>query len=262
MSDPWFEEFPDIFKAADVVEESTCPLCGGDELNDFEPPKEWADARWKKCFCGYLFQSPRPSMESMSRYYEDEYRHTDTRLETHGGTEYPSPKDVGVQMLRSSRQWQVFAQATPPAPKRVLDIGCANGVFLEHAKLYFDSEVFGVELNERDHELMDKKGIPYGRDISDAPGKFNLILMSHVLEHFDYPEKFLQRVKEEVAAEKAWLLMEVPTPKAGSAYSRFHFAVFTQEALFRTLSLSGWLVKSYHEHGGNHNLQTVIGRLP
>jgi SAM-dependent methyltransferase len=84
------------------------------------------------------------------------------------------------------------------ATDRVLEIGCSGGQVLSTVKA---AERVGVDMEERSIEL-GKKLYPDitfiradAREYLSEAGRFDVLILSHVLEHIDEPEAFLASVK-------------------------------------------------------------------
>ncbi len=116
-----------------------------------------------------------------------------------------------------------------PAPQRVLEVGCGGGANLAELKRRFaDLHTTGVEL----HPLAADAARQAGRadviilgDVLDtdavsfAPASFDLIVLSHVLEHFAHPEQVLARCKSWLKPDGK-MLIALPNMR--------HFSVLTQ----------------------------------
>jgi SAM-dependent methyltransferase len=102
----------------------------------------------------------------------------------------------------------------------VLDIGCASGAFLVHAKAR-GWDVAGVEVadfaRERTSRLL---GVPIASALDGLPSgrRFDVVTLHHVLEHIHEPLPFL---KAEVAPRVGRLLV-VEVPNFSSLASRVH----------------------------------------
>ena len=92
----------------------------------------------------------------------------------------------------------------------VLDVGCAVGTFLVHAKQH-GWDVEGVEIADFAREEATRRlGIDIKRDLSLLPAgrRYDLVTLHHVLEHIPEPAEFLAR--EVAPTVGGLLLIEVP----------------------------------------------------
>ena len=89
--------------------------------------------------------------------------------------------------------------------KRVLDIGCATGNFLETLKE--DNQVMGLELNKVYEPFLKKKGISYKLGSLDAnlkslpDGSFDIISLWDVFEHLEDPVTIIKLAKTKLSPE-------------------------------------------------------------
>jgi SAM-dependent methyltransferase len=143
-------------------------------------------------------------------------------------------------------------------PGRVLDLGCGAGENLETlSKRGWD--VFGVEPSpavaarvvERLHVSDDRIVVAAAEQASFAPSTFDLVVMSHVLEHLHEPRDVLRHVHDWLAPGGR-LLIRVPNASSleSRIFGRFwfgldvprHLAHFTPETLARLLVETGFTV--------------------
>lgn len=98
--------------------------------------------------------------------------------------------------------------------KKILDIGCARGEFLNTLPSSF--EKYGVEINNDGYSFV-KKHYPhitvYDRKIDskkfDTNQSFDIIVMWHVLEHIDNPNTFLKALNK-LLSKDGVLILEIP----------------------------------------------------
>ena len=104
-------------------------------------------------------------------------------------------------------------------PRRILDIGCGAGATLTLLKQrYPAAQAVGVEAHAPAAAVAKKRtsiDLVVEKDIldpswrKDAGGPFDLIVLSHVLEHFAEPDKLLFMAKS-LLSEHALMLVAVP----------------------------------------------------
>jgi 2-polyprenyl-3-methyl-5-hydroxy-6-metoxy-1,4-benzoquinol methylase len=117
-----------------------------------------------------------------------------------------------------------------PAPRRILDLGCGYG-FLADALAGEGHDVTGVDPDVRAiHTARTRQGGAYficgGIDsLEDSVGRFDWILLYHVLEHIPHPVESLAKLRR-MLRPGGQLLIEVPNLLyEGQGYlARFHRA--------------------------------------
>jgi len=104
----------------------------------------------------------------------------------------------------------------------VLDIGCGEGLFLKELKIYVE-DIKGLEPTRfyadyarRELKIDVRQGAI--EDVDFPEGSFNMITIFHVLEHFQDPDKALEKIS-------CWLQPEgclvVEVPDISSPYARY-----------------------------------------
>lgn len=95
-------------------------------------------------------------------------------------------------------RWE-FSAALPQLrdAKKLLEVGCGDGVFLDFLGRHFDGTATGVELNRVTAERAESKGHkvvrePVESDAVQALGPFGAICSFQVLEHIPAPLDFLE----------------------------------------------------------------------
>lgn len=101
------------------------------------------------------------------------------------------------------------------APTSILEIGAGEGALLARlAGLGFGEQYYALEVSPSGLEVIQKRGIPSlvecrlfdGYLLPYADAQFDLAVMSHVLEHVEYPRKLIY----EAMRVAAYVFIEVP----------------------------------------------------
>ncbi len=208
-----------------------CPMCGSSatvvEFVKDDGPWRWSLGRCTRC--GLHFTDPRPTPEYLKERYSGDYH---KELRTEGGTE----KAFGAKYHRYA-DW-----ITPhlAAGSRVLDIGCATGGFVKMlCDRGFSAE--GLELNPdtaawgRDHYgiTIHNKTL---QECNFAPGSFDAVTLTDVLEHTLHPRDYLANVGVILSPNG---LVLVTFPDIHSLESRYY-------QLMAKLTRRPWLWKNLH----------------
>jgi SAM-dependent methyltransferase len=169
------------FATGGKVERTSCNLCGSSRarlLFVSEDYRYGVDAErygvWRCRDCGLGYLSPRPTREAIQRYYPSGY---------HSG------RDELPRLVAQMRYLEDVA------PGRLLDVGAADGDFLDLAAQR-GWQVVGVEpFSSRSLE----RGFKTVADIEDPalePGSFDAVTAWSVLEHLHDPAAAFARIHE------------------------------------------------------------------
>ena len=252
---------------------STCPLCGESDIKPFfifkHPTRP--ESRHSICIrCGAVFMSPRPTQEELDEYYKAEYR------EQVDGNGNPEPTYIGSEFKRAERlSWWV--QRYLPSVKRHLDIGSSAGFLLNTIWNTYHCESVGTEPNDKYRKSSEdgfssiKQPTILYTDISEVPDtkKFDLITMSHVLEHLPDPIGYLENLVNRYLEPQGHVVIEVPNlwgEPTALIYPHLH--AFTQDTLWQAMNKAGLTPISvetsyvgWQIHISPPSYLTAIGRL-
>ncbi|MBA2942393.1 methyltransferase domain-containing protein [Paenibacillus sp. CGMCC 1.16610] len=150
--------------------------------------------------------------------------------------------------------------------KKVLEVGAGDGTFLQHLKSYGHNDVLGVEPSTQLCVFSREKGIPminnfFNKEFLNQSeiGKYDLVIVRHVLEHIDNLEEMINCLKF-VLKPEGLLVVEVPDFDATLKFNLFsnifheHLNYFTIESISSLLSRHNFSI-DYTErvniHGGS-----------
>jgi len=143
--------------------------------------------------CGLLYLNPRPSPDELQDYYPtDDYIPYTVAIE-----DEPSPfKRLDRRFGLHKRCRAVTAQFSQPG--RMLDVGCATGIFVDGMRRR-GWEAYGVEINpEVAQYARQRLGLNvFTGELADAAfaeGFFDLVTLWDVLEHVSDPRQTLQEI--------------------------------------------------------------------
>jgi SAM-dependent methyltransferase len=183
---------------------------------------------WKcgRCQSGYL--DPRPSSDTIHKAYERYYTHADTNAPSPAGlrglrdrlaygyarwrygatTAGASPLGIPIALAMPYLRWFIdrryrhLPKKKPGATRRLLDVGCGGGKFLVDAK-NCGWEVRGIDPDPKAVEQALGRGVQVEQggiaDLEAIQGQFDVITMSHVIEHLHEPLRTLKQVRKLLA---------------------------------------------------------------
>jgi len=248
---------------ADQTETINCPLCGSTRFQKLQSGPDYF-MRLPGIFhlvscktCGLLYQNPRLPLSEIGRFYPNHYG------------SYSSAQ-AGLGTRRGMMRWiiwrgqhkrcRLIERSVPMitgVPRRLLDVGCASGLFLEAMQSYPAWQIEGVELNNAAaHATSARLGVPvFAGPFEQAQypdGAFDAITMWDVLEHLHEPLASLREIRR-ILRPGGVLFVRVPNAASyvarmcGRYWSGYdlprHMTLFTPNTLARTLAESGFQEK-------------------
>ena len=184
----------DIVLADLNLETKKCPFCGCPHSKSIVSARDY-ETRYTNVFsvvqclmCDLAYTSPMPSEKDLFNYfYEDNYL-----CYTSSGT-----ADIIRQNYLCRSRYKEFKKLLP-AGGNFLDVGCAHGYFLEFLQNNTDWEAFGCEPNQIMAVQASSRGLNVKpatlTDAGYADNFFDMVYMSHVLEHVPNPVETLNEV--------------------------------------------------------------------
>lgn len=216
-----------------------CPSCSSVSFRRSRTFRGGAWATWECGGCGLHFIWPVPPEEVLAKYY---------LFARYANVSYPaeSPGNEARESLVESLL--EFAEGQPRKVGRLLDVGCSTGTLLEVAR----RRGWKIEGIERDPETAARASarlgicVMEGRDLASLPDGqlFDLIVLSHVLEHVRDPRELLRQVASRLDRDGRILIR---VPNRGSRIPRtvgrlwtwfcppIHLHYFDRESLVRLL---------------------------
>jgi SAM-dependent methyltransferase len=225
-----------------------CLLCTSENHRFFESVHDGGqDLEYRLCMsCGLVFQSPRISDEALSGFYESGYR------ELVQGEEGPSEKDLRIQAGRA-RNLVEFSRSKVEGITTHLDIGSSGGALMLAFRNALECEVVGVEPGRAYRTFSQERGLQIVADLNDLDEGwkhgFDLVTMSHVLEHVPDPVDYLRHIRLEWLSPRGYLLIEVPNIFGHQAMEFSHLTAFSAASLRRLLERSSFELLALDVHG-------------
>lgn len=245
-----------------VLETTPCLLCGSDCFTlkhsgpDYFMHLSGHFSLVQCAACGLLFQNPRPSLQVVGRYYPDtygSYASAETGLQARKGL---AGTLIRYNQRKRCRMLDRVVPVVEGRSRRLLDVGCASGLFLEAMQQYGGWKVEGVELNEAAaHATSARLNVPvFAGPVERAhfeDNSFDAVTMWDVLEHLHDPVVQLRSLRRIIRPGGA---LFVRLPDADSYLRAFcgrywvgydlprHMSVFSHATLRATLAQAGFAV--------------------
>jgi 2-polyprenyl-3-methyl-5-hydroxy-6-metoxy-1,4-benzoquinol methylase len=201
--------------------------------------------------CGLVFQSPRMTENERAVYYQAEYRRS------YQGVEGPITRDIVVQTARAEALI-AFIHPKVTSIERCLDIGCSTGLILKNFQNQFGCLPVGIEPGNAYRTYALGNGINVYQSLEEMErareDRFDMIIMSHVLEHVQNPVGYLDYLRKSVLTPEGWLLIEVPNLYAHDSFEVAHLFAFTPHSLKEVLRKGSFTVDKAKEHGQPNSL--------
>lgn len=226
----------------------SCPLCGSDHSRLFDQREfRGRSISNRLCLnCGLVYQSPRMTASEADIFYAEEYR-----LLYEGSTD-PTARNLSDQLGRAE-SLSMFARPLVDKVVRHLDIGCSFGVLLQHFREVYQCQPFGIEPGEGHRAHARKEGLAVYATLEELEkrekARFDLITMSHVLEHLPDPVGYLNHLRESLLESKGWLLLEVPNLYSHDSFEIAHLVSYSSHTLTQTMGKAGFEFVRLEGHG-------------
>lgn len=221
--------------------------------------------------CGLIYINPRPSAEDLAQQYQETYFHCDEP--TFGGYEdYEADSDEIRRTFR--KRIALIELSRRPGPARLLDVGCATGLFMEVAR---DAgwEAQGIDISEFALGRARAKGFPVRKGTLPMPelesGSFDVITLWDVIEHVPDPAAI---VAECCRLLRVGGVLAMSTPDAGSPPAKLlksrwlgfrsideHLYFFSRDSMRSMLERAGFDVARFHAVGKYLSLPRLIARM-
>lgn len=242
-----FSKTPALNERSKIIR---CPLCDNKQTKPFWDLKDFS---YVKCpNCSLVYQNPQPITEDIHERYDDEYF----------SYEIENEKIFLKLILLGLKDVGFVPDDIIIKNKKILDIGCATGLFLEYMK---DRcwDTYGVEVCESAADYGNaKRGLNiFAGTIENAPLKpcsMDVIHLSHVIEHINDPRKFVKRI---LTLLKPGGIVYCTTPNIDGLQSKLfkenwrsaiadHIVLFSVKTLKRLFIELGFEVETHKTWGG------------
>lgn len=134
-------------------------------------------------------------------------------------------KEVNYQKLKTPCQFLASYKYIMPylINKKVLDIGCATGNYLET----FSQQSYGIDISKPNIDVCKKKGlnvkyVDINKKLPFSNNTFDVVFCSHVLEHVDSPLNLLREMNR-VLKSKGSVIIGLPVEFSLVRIFRSHY---------------------------------------
>jgi SAM-dependent methyltransferase len=242
---------PDLEFKAHIEE---CPNCSRRSFRHFggRTHFDWR-IEYKICNnCGLIIQDPTMDSETADHFYKTQYR------ELYNGSAMPTEKEKEIQKRRAENQVlflkTYLVKRNYTSDGSYLDIGCSTGENLLQVRKYFPAmKLAGIEPGDGYRRYCQQNGFEVFENDAEvlAKGdKYDIINLSHVLEHIPNPSGYLSYLKSSLLKPRGVLLLEVPNTIGGhGAFEIAHPICFIEKTLRDTLMLANFKDVSIVKHG-------------
>jgi 2-polyprenyl-3-methyl-5-hydroxy-6-metoxy-1,4-benzoquinol methylase len=236
--------------------ETRCCLCGSrqgePEANgyDFEYETVSNEFRFVRCAgCGHLYLSPRPSSADLGIIYPTSY---------YAFSDGGSPLVARLRRVWEGGKVRLYRELIGGGPRRLLEVGCANGRFLSLLREYGDPgwKLVGIDPDEAAVRQCVERGFDaHASRVEDFTGRdeeFDAVIMLQLIEHVEDPAEICSRVYS-LLRPGGHFVVETPN-LAGLDYRLFkgrwwghyhfprHWNLFSTPALHRLLEEKGFAI--------------------
>jgi 2-polyprenyl-3-methyl-5-hydroxy-6-metoxy-1,4-benzoquinol methylase len=231
-----------------------CRLCG---TNEARLVAVVDGCQYVRCAgCGVERMASYPSSKEIDEFYESGYmtrqfnnlghhlHFTNEYRDTYFAEKFLTFADLRMDLSNLSG-------------KKLLDVGCANGQFLEYTgKFGIDS--IGIDISDEMISAGKRSGLNcHVKDLFEMEGEYALLTYWDVIEHVSNPREVLEKTRTLLAPGGE---VVIQTPCTGMVSELFgdkwlyylpvqHLHLFSQESLFKLLSETGFSVVSWVRFG-------------
>lgn len=206
---------------------------------------------------GIVMQSPSPNPKDIQRYY----KYTAT---------YNNPGREGrpsiAKVIDLNRLLHIVIDVVGYMPDSVFQVGCSDGYTLFRFKETGVKTINGIDPSIASHEVANKL---YGIDTiigsienyNDFTQKYDLIVLTHVLEHLFNPVDCLKQCSL-MQKDGAWLLIEVPLFERLDLFppgllTLEHLNYFSEGTIIEAITMSGYVPRFIGKYFNNHDYPVI-----
>lgn len=208
-----------------MQQENSCPICASKANYKFSKGG-YHLYRCVSCDFGHL--NPAPTLEEVNDFYNSEnyYQSKEKGYANYDELE-EGLKSTYSQLVKGLHKEYAF----DIKDKKVLDVGCAYGYFLDVAKELGASELTGTDLSKDSAVKMKEKGYVFYHgpfeNIDLGSNTYDLIFMGDVFEHLMDPFAVLEKIKKVLNPGGLVLITTVDFASVFVKWSGVNWRLFT-----------------------------------
>jgi len=197
--------------------------------------------------CGLIFPYPLPPKEKVDTFYSEDYYQ-------YNFVETWFKKRIGTLFARSRKKWMGDWDVPLDPVQRVLEIGAGYGSLLKALGII---DMLGIEPSTECHVhsvVFDFFGAKLQQSTFENAKyypPYDLIILSHVLEHLLEPRKAIDKLRN-LLKPRGWLYIEIPN-KFSPVYSAPSYQNVPDFYFFNRKGFEGFLSR--------HDLEGVISNV-
>lgn len=185
------------------VTRQPCPLCGSQDARIVATVADYTVPLTNVCCerCGLVFADPFPASDQLAAYYRSEFIQGRHRIQTVVEARERAARKGSAAKYSAEGLADGLASGS-----RVLEIGCSYGFLLDAVRKAAQCHVEGVEPSEVSARFArEELGVPVFRGTVEqylgtpVADRFDLIIISHVLEHLADPVGVLRSLERRLA---------------------------------------------------------------
>lgn len=183
---------------------NTCKVCSSNHYKKIGEIKNiWKEYKGVyQCDECSLYFIDSPTDEEINSLYKNEY-HNNIKNKL-----FETAKSK-MRYARSLSQFNFIKQTIDLKNKDICEIGAFDGLLLSLFKKN-NNNVFGYELNDDARVYAKKKyDIDLKENFLESKSRYDIIILSHVIEHFREPKEILIKIKS-MLKENGFIYIEVP----------------------------------------------------
>lgn len=244
----------------------SCRCCGHRDAEVAFVKEGYEVARCLRC--GLVYLNAAPTEDELRRFYSEAYFVGDS--DRQGYHDYVAERG-GI--LATARKRLKAIHHLRPNAKRLLDVGCALGFFLEAARETWESSGIDISAYAADY-ARNRLGLSVTTgtlpDCDLAPGSFDVITMWDVVEHVPDPCALVQKANEVLRREGLLVLStgdvdSLVARVSGTRWHLFnvpqHLSFFSKETITRLLERQGFRVLCIDHSGSFYTIGYLSYRM-
>jgi 2-polyprenyl-3-methyl-5-hydroxy-6-metoxy-1,4-benzoquinol methylase len=164
----------------------------------------------------------------------------------------PSARDERIPLERA-RRMVARVEKHRTTVRRHLDVGASDGALLRAFRQRYACESVGIEPGETYRRSAEAAGLRMCASLEElaqsTEARFDVITLSHVLEHLPDPLRALENLGESWLEPNGLLLLEVPNLFGHQSLELAHLTCWSAATLRRVLALASFEVVELWSHG-------------